>query len=68
MLRTKRFTFVVNNEERALIASLANLLQRSQSDAVRLIVLKAALELMSGVDTLVQPADQSTQGAIHDAG
>lgn len=57
MIRKERFTFVLNTEERALIASLAALLQRSQSDTVRSIVLKAARELIQ-----IQPVDHAAQG------
>ena len=44
MKRVSTFTFRVNNEERRLISALAEILQRSQSDAVRWIVRQAANE------------------------
>ena len=45
MARHERFTFLCNQNERALIATLAELLGRSQSDAVRFVVLEAAQQL-----------------------
>jgi hypothetical protein len=45
MGRYQRFTFLVNGEERAAIKSLALRLQRSESDAVRLVVREAVREL-----------------------
>lgn len=45
MNRWDTFTFRVNEDERRLIASLAEQLQRSQSDAVRFVVINAAREL-----------------------
>ena len=44
MGRHKVFTFKVNQNERQLIATLAEHLRRSQSDAVRFVVLEAARE------------------------
>lgn len=46
MARFKRFTFVVNEEERALITALAEHLRRSQSDAVRFVVIEEAKRLL----------------------
>lgn len=45
MPRDERFTFLCNNDERHLIAELAHKLQRSQSDAVRIVIVAAALSL-----------------------
>jgi hypothetical protein len=45
MARYDTFAFRVTREERQLIAALAERLQRSQSDAVRLLVRGAAKEL-----------------------
>lgn len=45
MVKTERFTFVCNAQERALIIKLAERLQRSQSDAVRFVLINAAKEL-----------------------
>jgi hypothetical protein len=44
MNRACAFTFRVSNEERCLISCLADHLQRSQSDAIRIIIRQAALE------------------------
>jgi hypothetical protein len=45
MTRFERFTFLCDENERRVIAVLAAHLQRSQSDAVRYVVLEAAHEL-----------------------
>ena len=45
MPRYKRFTFLLNQSERAEIAKLAERLSRSQSDAVRFVVLEAARQM-----------------------
>ena len=45
MPRIERFTFFCNKEERRLIEQLAASLARSQSDAVRVVVIQAARQL-----------------------
>jgi hypothetical protein len=45
MAKIERFTFLVNKEERQLITTLAEQLQRSQSDAIRFVVTEAAKTL-----------------------
>lgn len=45
MTRDSRFTFLCDLGERRMIADLAARLQRSQSDAVRYIVIEAARQL-----------------------
>lgn len=45
MSRIERFTFLCNDQERQAIAELANRLRRSQSDAVRFVVVEAARQL-----------------------
>ena len=45
MNRLDTFTFRVNQEERRMITSLAERLRRSQSDAIRFVVVNAAKEL-----------------------
>jgi hypothetical protein len=45
MARYERFTFLCNPGERRAIAELAVRLQRSQSDAVRFVVIEAAKQL-----------------------
>jgi len=47
MARFERFTFLVNKKERELITALAERLNRSQSDAVRLVVTEAAKSLQN---------------------
>ena len=44
MARYVRFTFLCNSNERRAIAELAAYLQRSQSDAVRFVVMKKVRE------------------------
>lgn len=48
--RIIRFTFLVNSTERQLIASIAKRLCRTQGDALRILICRAADEL--GVDDL----------------
>jgi|GEM_PF-700579 len=67
MARYERFTFLCNQYERALIAMLAEHLRRSQSDAVRFVVLDAAREL---VDKNAKPTERDAAqptGAIQNA-
>lgn len=45
MARYSRFTFLCDLDERRAIAELAARLQRSQSDAVRFVVIEAAKQL-----------------------
>jgi hypothetical protein len=45
MMRLERFTFLCNENERRAIATLATHLQRSQSDAIRYVVIEAVQEL-----------------------
>ena len=46
MPRYERFTFLVNRDERRVLEALAQRMQRSQSDAVRLLIREAARELV----------------------
>jgi uncharacterized protein (DUF1778 family) len=46
MSRDERFTFLVNRDERELISALAEHLQRSQSDAVRFVIVNAIRGLL----------------------
>ena len=55
MQRVKQFAFRVSNDERRLIADLAARLHRSQSDAVRFVVIEAAKQL-----TQADPAHVTT--------
>ena len=45
MTRCDIFTFRISQDERRLISALAERLQRTQSDAVRFVVINAAREL-----------------------
>jgi hypothetical protein len=54
MARYERFTFLCDPNERKAIAALAERLSRSQSDAVRFVVIEAAKQL-------TQPAEDPKQ-------
>lgn len=56
MARFERFTFLCDRSERRAIAELAERLQRSQSDAVRFVVVEAARQLVQ--------ADTAPVGAV----
>ena len=60
MNRVEIFSFRVSDDERRAIAELANHLQRSQSDAVRFVVVKAAREL-SGQQMLQSSTEKESQ-------
>ncbi len=60
MGRLGRFTFLVSDEERAAIKSLAAKLQRTESDAVRVVIREAVQEL--GFQQ--QPASLSPDGRV----
>lgn len=59
MARKSHFTFRINEKEQRMIARLSECLQRSQSDAIRLVIREAAKSL----DTT-----KSTAGARNDQG
>lgn len=61
MRRIEQFAFRVNHDEREAIAALAERLQRSQSDAVRFVVLAAARELATREDAPATPPAQEQQ-------
>lgn len=50
MKRETYFAFRINHDERRLLTALAERLQRSQSDTVRLIIREAARELITDAD------------------
>ncbi len=54
MARYERFTFLCDLGERRAIADLAIRLQRSQSDAVRFVVIEAARQLSQAQTDLVR--------------
>lgn len=54
MTRYIRFTFLCNKNERQAISDLAARLQRSQSDAVRFVVIEVARQLsLPGASDLI---------------
>jgi hypothetical protein len=62
MQRVTQFAFRVNKDERRAIAELAKHLKRSQSDAVRFVVIMAAREL-AAKDRNSQPEPTAQRGA-----
>lgn len=60
MHRVTQFAFRVSNDERRAIADLAARLQRSQSDAVRFVVVEAAKQLTQADPALVPNGDVIT--------
>lgn len=61
MARIDTFTLRVNSDERRILANLAQRLERSQSDAVRLLIREAARELGRGGDGVPLPHVQPVQ-------
>ena len=67
MTRYERFTFLCDESERQAIADLAARLQRSQSDAVRFVVIEAARQLNEAVFSPVnKPAEDLKRDGKHD--
>lgn len=56
MARYSRFNFVCDENERQAIAELAFCLQRSQSDAIRFVVIEAARQLSESFPARVDPS------------
>lgn len=68
MARYERFTFLCNLDERQAIADLAMRLQRSQSDAVRYVVIETAKQLMKTYPiVLSEKVTEQEQGDLHSA-
>lgn len=61
MARYERFTFLCDTSERRAIADLAARLQRSQSDAVRFVVIEAAKQLTQADPALVTALPAETE-------
>jgi hypothetical protein len=61
MPRDIQFSFRANNDERRAIADLAVCLQRSQSDAVRYVVVAAARELLAKDQPTKPPWDSKVK-------
>lgn len=69
MARYSRFTFLCDLGERQAIADLAARLQRSQSDAVRFVVVEAARQLsQTQADPDSTPAQEIKQGGMNVTG
>lgn len=68
MARYERFTFLCDADERRAIADLAAGLQRSQSDAVRFVVIESAKQLTAPAPiALLFQADPIKRDAFADA-
>lgn len=69
MQRVTQFAFRVSQDERLAIANLAARLQRSQSDAVRFVVVEAARQLaqdqVGSAPALSMPAQEVKQEGIN---
>ncbi len=65
MARNERFTFLIDENERRMISALAQRLRRTESDAVRFVVVEAAqaLESKAQPDTTTAQAGQAVQDA-----
>ncbi len=61
--RLDRFTFLCNDEERQIVAALAERLRRSQSDAIRYLIVEAARELEASDKRAGDAARSVLQGA-----
>jgi len=66
-MRTDLFTMRVNDNERAMIAAIAKLLQRTQSDAVRLLIREAARNLQAQRDAERDAARPTLSAGVNDA-
>jgi hypothetical protein len=64
MARYERFTFLCDENEKKAIANLATRLQRSQSDAVRFVVIEAAKQLSQTAEDPKQ-RETTTKGESH---
>ena len=64
MARYERFSFLCDQSERLAIASLAAKLQRSQSDAVRFVVIEVARQLaqVEPESVTTAPAEEPSEG------
>jgi hypothetical protein len=65
MARYERFTFLCDPSERRAIVDLAARLQRSQSDAVRFVVIEAAKQLTQAVPALPDEDPKEMQEESH---
>jgi hypothetical protein len=70
MARYERFTFLCDANERQAIANLATQLHRSQSDAVRFVVIEAAKQLAQAdpaATAVLRTDDLRSEQGDHDA-
>jgi len=67
MTKTNRFTFRATDADRQAVATLAAKLQRSQSDAVRFVVVEASRQLSQAElpAPIAHPAQQPEQITDH---
>lgn len=66
MNRVEVFAFRVSNEERRAIVDLATRLQRSQSDAVRFVVVEAARQLIQADSVSIADLPKQMQEIKHE--
>jgi hypothetical protein len=64
MARDERFTFLIDRDERRMITALAKHLRRTESDAVRFVVIEAARVLESETQQ-VNTSAQAAQAVQH---
>jgi hypothetical protein len=62
-MRENRFTFLCNADERRLLASMAEVLQRTQSDVIRFVLKEKANEM--GLKLTDARMDSQNLKAIH---
>jgi hypothetical protein len=65
MARDERFTFLCDDNEKKAIARLAAKLSRSQSDAVRFVVIEAAKQLTQTAAEDPKPGETVPKGEAH---
>lgn len=63
MARDERFTFLIDRDERQMISALAQRLRRTESDAVRFVVLEAARLLEQGEHSSTTTTEQDQSQA-----
>jgi hypothetical protein len=68
MARHERFTFLCNTEERRAIVDLAARLQRSESDAVRFVIVETVKQLTEMNATPLLKDPNHIEGGNHATG
>lgn len=61
MSRQERFTFLCNQNERLMIANLADWLQRTQSDAVRFVIRQTVRSIDMGSKDNIKELQKEVQ-------